>query len=157
MQSPHVVIHKRTWHYRLFWWSLSAIDTWRGGRGEYVKQYEYGTTLFHYLRIILFWMPIAVGTSLACYVGLFLFLVLYPIEIKSAVEYLGFLAILCGVFGAFQMLRFLIVKMAENSVVPGFRVWKRHFPGAFVLASKYISAKVEGSRPLITFVGNRKK
>ncbi len=152
MQSPHVVIHKRTWHYRLFWWSLGAIDTWKGGRGEYLKQYEYGTTLFHYLRIILFWMPLAVGSSLVCYYGMFLLLVLYPIEIKGMPEYLGFLAVLCGAFMVFQTLRMLAVKMAE-----GANAKKRYFPGGLVLVRKYISAKVEGSLPLITFVGNKKK
>jgi len=152
MQSPHVVIHKRTWHYRLFWWSLGIIDTWKGGREEYVKQYEYGTTLFHYLRIILFWMPLAVGSSIACYYGMFLLLVLYPIELKSLLEYLGFLAVLCGAFAAFQVVRVFVVVAAD-----GARAKKRYFPGGLLLVRKYISAKVEGSLPLITFVGNKKK
>ncbi len=152
MQSPHAVIDKRKWHYRLFWWSLGVIDTWKGGRGEYLKQYEYGTTLFHYLQVLLFWMPLAVGSSIACYYGMFLLLVLYPIELKSMPEYLGFLAALCGTFMVFQMLRLFVVKASE-----GARDKKRHFPGALVLIRKYISAKVEGSMPLITFVGSRKK
>jgi hypothetical protein len=152
MHSPHVVVNKQTWHYRLFWWSLDVIDTWRGGRSGYAKKYEYGTTLFHYLGIICFWMPLAVGSSIACYIGMFLFLVLYPIEIKGLVEYIGFLAVLCGTFMVFQMLRFAVVKMSY-----GAQARKTHTPGALVLARKYISAKVEGSKPLITFVGNKKK
>ncbi|KKK68922.1 hypothetical protein LCGC14_2939180, partial [marine sediment metagenome] len=77
---------------------------------------------------------------------------LYPIEIKSLPEYLGFLAVLCGTFMVFQVLRMLVVKAAE-----GAKAKKRYFPGAPVLVRKYISAKVEGSLPLITFVENEKK
>ena len=154
MQSPHVVINKWVWHYRLFWWSLGVVDAWRGGRGEYAERYEYGTTLPHYLGTLLLWMPLAIVSSGACYVGMFLLLVFYPIEIKSLLEYLGFLAVLCGTFAGFQTIRSVVVKMAEE---PNSSYYKRHFPGAFVLARKYLAAKIEGVKPLVTFVGNRKK
>ena len=149
-----MVIHKRAWHYRLFWWSLSVVFIWRGSRGECAKRYEYGTTLFHYLKVILLWMPLAVVSSVACYVGMFLLLVFYPIELKSLPEYLGFLAVLCVTFAGFQTLRMVVVKVAEE---PDGSYYKRHFPGALVLARKYLAAKIEGAIPLITFVGNKKK
>jgi hypothetical protein len=152
MHSPHVVIDKRSRLFQLLWWSLEVVDTWKGGSGEYIKKCEYGCGVFYAGGIIFFWMPLAVASSLACYIGMFLFLVLYPIEIKSMAEYLGFLAVLCGTFMVFQMLRLAIVKMSY-----GAHAKKRHFPGVFILARKYISARVEGAMPLITFVGNKKK
>ena len=152
MQSPHVVLDKQSRLFRLLWWSLGVVDTWKGGTGEYVKKCEYGCGVFYAGGIIFFWMPIAVVSSLACYYGMFLLLVLYPVELKSMPEYLGFLAVLCGAFMVFQMLRLFVVKAAE-----GANAKKRYFSGVFVLARKYISAKVEGSMPLITFVGNKKK
>ena len=154
MQSPHVVIHKQTWHYRLFWWSLGITDAWRGRRGEYARRYEYGTSLFHYLRIIFFWMPLSIASSLLTVAVVFFFLFFLPIQIKGLSEYLGFLAALCGSFGLFQMFRYGLVRLAEE---PDHLYWKRYFPGALVLARKFINAKVEGAIPNITFVGNKKK
>lgn len=149
-----MIIHKRVWHYRLFWWSLNVVDIWRGRRGEDAKECEYGTTLFHYLKTILFWMPLAIVSSGGCYAGMFLLLVFYPIELKGLSEYLGFLAVLCGTFGGFQMLRMGVIKAAEE---PDSSYYKQSFPGALVLARKYLAAKIEGAMPLITFVGNKKK
>jgi hypothetical protein len=138
----------------LFWWSLGIIDAWRGGRGDYARQYEYGTDFFHYLRVILIWMPLAVVSSIATYLALFFFLFFFPLEIKGLLEYLGFLAAICLCFGVYQISRTVIVRMARE---PNYIYWKRHLPGALVLVRKYIAAKIEGTRPIITFVGNPKR
>ncbi len=153
MQSSHIVIDKGTWHCRLFWWSLSIIGAWKGSRGDYIKQYEYGTTLYHYLRTLFLWMPLAIVSSLATYVALFLFLFFFPIEIKGLLEYLSFLTAICLAFGAFNLGRLIFVKSVQE---PSFMYWKKHFPGILVLLRKQIAARIEESRPLITFVGNKK-
>jgi hypothetical protein len=138
----------------LFWWSLGVIDAWKGGHKEYERQYEYGCGLFHAAGAVLVWMPLAVISSVATYIALFLFLFLFPIEIKGFWQYLGFLAALGGGFALFQGLRYFIGGWSEE---PDRVYWRRHFPNVFVLARKYISARIEQTNPLITFVGSKKK
>ena len=154
MHSPHLVIDKRSRLFRLFWWSLGVIDAWRGEKTDYDRQYEYGCGLFHAAGVVLFWMPLAVISSFATYLALFLFLFFLPIEIKGFEEYLYFLVALCGGFALYQLLRFWVVRWSRE---PNRIYWQRHFPNVFVLARKFISAKVEETNPLITFVGSRKK
>ena len=152
MHSPHLVIDKRSRLFRLFWWSLGVIDIWKGKDSDYERQYEYGCGLFHALGVVLVWMPLAVISSAATYVALFLFLFFFPIEIKGFWEYLGFLAALGGGMVLYQLLRRLVAKWSEE---PNRVYWKPHFPNVFVLGRKYISARIERTKPLITFVGSK--
>ena len=154
MQSLHVVVDQSTQHCRLFWWSLEIVDVWKGGNTKYLERYEYGTTLPHYIFTMLFWMPLAIVSSIGTYLAIFLFLFVYPIEIKSLLEYLGFLAALCMSFGAYQILRSTFVRQLEKADDRSH--WKKHFPGGFVLLRKAVAGIVEGVIPIVTFVGEKR-
>lgn len=164
--SPHLLIHRGVWHCRLFRWSLAALDTWKGGNGKYEADFEYGTSLFHYLRVVCFYMPLVILSNFLLTVWVFFSLFVIPIEVGGIFQYLAFwlLLVLLGLFlVGFRIL--LIGWAGSDQPFWRFSVWlvtgwayskpkrtPRFAPGFIVMVKKYIVSKRQRISPNITFV-----
>ena len=165
ISSPHLVIHKRVWHYQLFCWSLGIVDAWRGGNGCYEERFEYGTSLFHYLRVILLYAPLAILSNIALGVWVAFSLFIMPVEVGGIWQYLAFwlllfllgafLFLLRGLLFWWATLRAPLWRHVAWKVLPiKYRATKekRYAPGLMAMVKRYIRSRRDKVRPLITFV-----
>lgn len=159
--SRHVVVKKHSWHYRLFKWSLGVIDAWSNSRGKYVEKYTYGTTLTHYLRVLLLYMPLAILSNLLLYIWILLSLFIVPIQVGGVLNYLAFL----GVFFLLSLILFAlgyfisVWAKSENSILDLFLInlldirvgpRKREL-GLIGLFKRWLTFKFTGINPNVTF------
>jgi len=168
ISSPHLVIHKRIWHYHLFCWSLGIVDAWRGSNGYYEERFEYGTSLFHYLRVILVYAPLVILSNIALGVWVVFSLFVIPVEVGGIWQYLAFWGLLF-LLGAFLfLLRGLLLWWATlkaplwNQLAWNFLPFnkirlkkfkeKKYAPGLMAMVKRYIRSRRDKIRPLITFV-----
>ena len=153
LSSPHLLIHKQVWHYRLFCWSLGIVDAWRGGHDRYEENFEFGTSLFHYLRVILVYAPLAILSNIALVVWIIFSLFVIPVEVGGVWQYLGFwlLLILLGTITTFAW--WLLMGWASSRTPH--RKGMRHSPRLTDMAKRYIRSRRDKVRPLITFVEER--
>ncbi len=159
--SNHVVVKKHSWHYILFRESLEVVDAWRGSKGKYVEKYAYGTTLSHYLRVMLFYMPLAVLSNVALYIWISLSLFIIPLLAGGPAKYALFLVILILLgFILFCIEYFIrIWAKSENSIfglilMNWFGVYerpKRTDIGTIGLFKRWVTLRFTGVNPNVTF------
>lgn len=155
------MVKKHYWHYKLFKWSLAVVDTWAGSKGKYVKKYAYGTTLSHYLRVMLLYMPLAVLSNLALDLWIFASLFVVPILAGGPMKYAAFLVILV-LLGVILFCLGLFVKAwaaSDNSILDLLLMnildvrpnVKRREIGGFALFKRWLTSKFTGINPNVTF------
>lgn len=146
-KSPHLVIHKGVWHFRLFQWSLRLLDHWKGGTGRYEANFEYGASLFHYFRVLCVYMPlILLSNALTWGWAVFMIFVL-PIQVGSGWEYLQFQVVLvlgCLVLGCLWI--------CAGAWAYTEREHAKHAPTLVMMVKRWIRAKQRKIVPMITFV-----
>jgi len=163
--SPHLLIHRGVWHCRLFLWSLGVLDAWKGGNGRYEDNFEFGTSLFHYLRVICLYMPLALLSNILLVVWVFFSLFVIPVEAGGIFQYLAFwlLLVLLGFF--LVCLRGFLIGWSESdqplwwhvvniirSPRPRPNRTPRFAPGLSLMVKKYFVSKRKRISPMITFV-----
>ncbi len=163
--SPHLMIHRGVWHYRLFQWSLGILDNWKGGNGNYEANFEYGTSLFHYLRVICLYMPLALLSNVLLVVWVFFSLFVIPIEVGGVFQYLAFWVLLMVLSLFLWVFKILLVDWAKSKesfwrfflgillpIRPKFDKAPRFAPSLRMVVKKYILSKHKQISPMITFV-----
>ena len=150
ISSPHRLIHKRVWHYRLFRWSLGIVDAWRGSNGRYKADFEFGTSLFHYLRVILIYAPLALLSNIALVIWIVFSLFVIPVDVGGVWQYLGFWLLLLVLSAATVFLWWGVLRWASSKT--RHRKGMRHAPRLIDMVKRYIRSRRDKVRPLITFV-----
>ncbi len=150
LSSPHLLIHKQVWHYRLFCWSLGIVDAWRGGHDRYEENFEFGTSLFHYLRVILVYAPMAILSNVALVIWIVFSLFVIPVEVGGVWQVLGFWMLLTMLSAITVLLWCGVLHWA--SLRTPHRKGMRHSPRLIDMAKRYIRSRRDRVRPLITFV-----
>lgn len=111
MKSPHLVIKKNLWHFRLFIWSLAVVDRWLGMGGAYKGRYEFGISIPRYVVTIAA-LPFILASNALFYLQIWLIFILIPFSI-GGLTYLGYLALV-----VLSFLLLIVASLAWTDNIP---------------------------------------
>ena len=140
MKSPHLIIKKNLWHYRLFAWSLSVTDRWLGARGTYESRYEFGISVVRYIFTILS-LPIILAINVLFYIQLWMAFIVLPFGLDAEYYFIH----LIGLVAMVVLLMVVSSKWGDIKYDPGKKV------SLTLMLKKTVYGFYNGITPNITF------
>lgn len=123
------------------------LDKWKGGSGRYEANFEYGTSLFHYIRVVCIYMPLILLSNVLTWGWVVFTIFILPVQVGSATEYVQFLSLLLLGLVMTGVLCLFAIAWANRE-----RPKARHAPTVLMMFQRWIRAKHQKVRPMITFV-----
>ena len=140
MKSPHVIIKRSLWHYKLFAWSLSVVDSWKGAEGAYAGRYEFGISISRYITTMGSMLFIVV-MNILFYIQLWVVFLIIPFGIGGPI----YIAYILGVVIFFMLLLLASLLWTERMNGHNKKV------GVVLMFRKLLLGLLSNKTPNITF------